>query len=144
MPTVWRSHVGRSRYSVRKRRKTRRLKSVDRSRYLTRRTRFRCCRSAPYRKKKKIKFMCGSHHVGSFTHCRSGSKRFSTPNQTICATTIWFGSTLTFLIGSRSTRQAKERPFSHVTVTIGQLPVVKPRRQIQAKFAASLTRCKVS
>src|SRR5437764_11059276 len=136
MPTVWRSHVDRSRYSARKRRKTRRLRSADRSRYLARRTRVRCCRSAPYRKKKKIKFMCGSHRVGSYTRRRSESKRFLTPNQTICATTIWFGSTLTFLIGSRSTRQAKERPFSHVTVTIGQLPVVKTRRQIQAKSAA--------
>ena len=87
-------------------------------------------------RKKKTRCMCGSLRAALFTRCRKKSKRSLTRSRPTCATTIWFGSTRTFSIGSRSTRRAKAKPFSRAKTGTGQSPAETMRRQIQAQFGA--------
>src|SRR6266487_800429 len=120
-------------------------KPPARSHSLVRRTRRgSCSRSAAFRRSRRTKSTCGSHRADSFTRCRRRSKRFSIQNQTICATVTWFGSTQTFLIGSRSMPRAEARPFLRGKMTTGQSPAATMSRQIQARSAVLSTLYRMS
>src|SRR5207244_12360605 len=126
----------RSSSMISSKKKTRKLSTAKRARSLEEKTKVRRCRSAAYQKKKKIRFTYGAPLVDPFTPFRKRSKRSLIRSRPICATITWFASIQTFSIGSRSTLQAKPKPYLGGKMEIGQLPAEIMRRRIHVRFDA--------